>query len=82
MRNATYDLAARVLQQCGNNLTMLVQFNPESKSAYCFHILTIIVLLLFFCFCDHQDLCHILSVSFLNHLVTPVMIFFRIFVIF
>ncbi|XP_053393187.1 disks large homolog 5-like isoform X2 [Mercenaria mercenaria] len=29
MRNATYDLAARVLQQCGNNLTMLVQFNPE-----------------------------------------------------
>ncbi|XP_052768658.1 disks large homolog 5-like isoform X2 [Mya arenaria] len=29
MRNATYDLAARVLQQCGNNLTMLVQYNPE-----------------------------------------------------
>ncbi|KAL4239354.1 Disks large 5 [Mactra antiquata] len=29
MRNATYDLAARVLHQCGNNLTMLVQFNPE-----------------------------------------------------
>lgn len=29
MRNATYDLAARVLQQCGNNLMMLVQYNPE-----------------------------------------------------
>ncbi|KAH3871821.1 hypothetical protein DPMN_035036, partial [Dreissena polymorpha] len=29
MRNATYDLAARVLQQCGSNLTMLVQYNPE-----------------------------------------------------
>lgn len=31
MRNATYDLAARVLQQCGNNLTLHVQYNPESK---------------------------------------------------
>ncbi|KAL3877008.1 hypothetical protein ACJMK2_034768 [Sinanodonta woodiana] len=29
MRNATHDLAARVLQQCGNNLTMLVQYNPQ-----------------------------------------------------
>lgn len=32
MRNATYDLAARVLQQCGNNLTLCVQYNPDSKS--------------------------------------------------
>ena len=31
MRNATYQLAANVLRQCGNSVTMLVQYNPESK---------------------------------------------------
>lgn len=29
MRSATYDLAAKFLRQCGNSITMLVQFNPE-----------------------------------------------------
>lgn len=31
MRSATYDLAASVLRQCGNTLTMLVQYNPDSE---------------------------------------------------
>lgn len=31
MRNATYDLAANVLRQCGNSITMLVQYSPDSK---------------------------------------------------
>lgn len=31
LRQATYNLAASVLQQCGNSITMLVQYNPESK---------------------------------------------------
>lgn len=31
MRLATYELAANVLRQCGNSITMLVQYNPESK---------------------------------------------------
>ena len=31
MRNATKDLAARVLQQCGGSINMLVQYNPDSK---------------------------------------------------
>lgn len=31
MRNATYSLAARVLRQCGNSITMLVQYSPDSK---------------------------------------------------
>lgn len=30
MRNATYDLAANVLRQCGNSITMLVQYSPDS----------------------------------------------------
>ncbi|XP_057658285.1 disks large homolog 5 [Diorhabda carinulata] len=29
MRNATYNLAANVLRQCGNSITMLVQYSPE-----------------------------------------------------
>lgn len=29
MRNATYNLAASVLRQCGNSITMLVQYSPE-----------------------------------------------------
>ena len=28
MRSATYQLAARVLHQCGDSITMLVQYNP------------------------------------------------------
>lgn len=31
MRSATYDLAVNVLRQCGNSITMLVQYSPESK---------------------------------------------------
>lgn len=31
MRNATYNLAASVLRQCGNSITMLVQYSPDSK---------------------------------------------------
>ena len=31
MRNATYNLAANVLRQCGNSITMLVQYSPDSK---------------------------------------------------
>lgn len=30
MRSATYQLAANVLRQCGNSITMLVQYNPDS----------------------------------------------------
>lgn len=30
MRSATYKLAANVLRQCGNSITMLVQYNPDS----------------------------------------------------
>ncbi|XP_066588414.1 disks large homolog 5 isoform X2 [Prorops nasuta] len=29
MRSATYQLAARVLRQCSNSITMLVQYNPD-----------------------------------------------------
>ncbi|CAG9767331.1 unnamed protein product [Ceutorhynchus assimilis] len=29
MRNATYNLAASVLMQCGNSITLLVQYSPE-----------------------------------------------------
>ncbi|KAG1674896.1 Disks large 5 [Nymphon striatum] len=31
MRSATYQLAASVLRQCGDSITMLVQYNPDSK---------------------------------------------------
>lgn len=31
MRNATYNLAANVLRQCGNSITMLVQYSPDSE---------------------------------------------------
>lgn len=31
MRSATYQLAANVLRQCGNSITMLVQYSPESE---------------------------------------------------
>lgn len=31
MRSATYQLAANVLRQCGNSITMLVQYSPDSK---------------------------------------------------
>lgn len=34
MRAATYDLAANVLRQCGNSITMLVQYSPDSKSLH------------------------------------------------
>lgn len=30
MRSATYQLAANVLRQCGNSMTMLVQYSPDS----------------------------------------------------
>lgn len=31
MRSATYELAANVLRQIGNSITMLVQYSPDSK---------------------------------------------------
>lgn len=31
MRSATYQLAASVLRQCGNSITMLVQYSPDSE---------------------------------------------------
>lgn len=31
MRDATYKIAAKILRQCGNAITMLVQYCPESK---------------------------------------------------
>jgi len=31
LRTATYALAANVLQQCRDSITMLVQYNPDSK---------------------------------------------------
>jgi C-terminal processing protease CtpA/Prc len=34
LRKATYEHAANVLRQCGNSITMLVLYNPESE--YCF----------------------------------------------
>lgn len=36
MRSATYQLAANVLRQCGNSITMLVQYSPDSE--YLFYI--------------------------------------------
>lgn len=36
MRSATYQLAANVLRQCGNSITMLVQYSPESE--YCLFV--------------------------------------------
>jgi len=30
LRSATYQLAASVLRQCGNSVTMLVQYSPDS----------------------------------------------------
>lgn len=35
MRSATYDLAASVLRQCGNSITMLVQYSPDSEYCCC-----------------------------------------------
>lgn len=32
MRSATYQLAASVLRQCGNSITMLVQYSPDSMN--------------------------------------------------
>ncbi len=32
MRNANYEMAASVLRQCGNSISMLVQYNPDSTS--------------------------------------------------
>lgn len=32
MRDATHKIAAKILRQCGNAMTMLVQYCPESKS--------------------------------------------------
>lgn len=34
MRSATYQLAANVLRQCGNSITMLVQYSPDSEYAF------------------------------------------------
>ena len=34
MRSATYQLAANVLRQCGNSITMLVQYSPDSKYGF------------------------------------------------
>lgn len=31
MRAATFEGASRVLRQCGNSITMLVQYSPDSK---------------------------------------------------
>lgn len=31
LRKATFNLAASVLQQCGNSITMLVEYNPDSE---------------------------------------------------
>lgn len=36
MRSATYQLAANVLRQCGNSITMLVQYSPESEYYFIF----------------------------------------------
>lgn len=30
MRNVTHDVVANILRQCGNTMTMLVQYSPES----------------------------------------------------
>lgn len=38
LRSATYKLAASVLQQCGNSITMLVQYNPDSKFEFFFPV--------------------------------------------
>lgn len=35
MRSATYGLAANVLRQCIDSITMLVQYNPESNMFFC-----------------------------------------------
>jgi len=32
IRSATYELAANVLRQCGDSITILVQYDPNSKS--------------------------------------------------
>ncbi|XP_055386294.1 disks large homolog 5 [Condylostylus longicornis] len=34
MRQATSEMAAQVLRQCGNSITMLVQYNPEKYDVY------------------------------------------------
>lgn len=34
MRSATYELAASVLRQCGNSITMLVQYLPDSEYSF------------------------------------------------
>lgn len=34
MRSATKDIAANVLRQCGNSITMLVQYNPEKYDGH------------------------------------------------
>lgn len=34
MRSATYKLAANVLRQCGNSITMLVQFSPDKYNEF------------------------------------------------
>ena len=40
MRNATHKHAVTVLRQCGNNLTIKVQYNPESELFIC-HMVTV-----------------------------------------
>lgn len=37
MRSATYQLAANVLRQCGNSITMLVQYSPDSMFKLVFY---------------------------------------------
>lgn len=44
MRDATHKIAAKILRQCGNAMTMLVQYCPESKFQFIFiHSLGIFV---------------------------------------
>ena len=53
MRNANYDMAASVLRQCGNSITMLVQYNPDSKySVPCTNLLGIYIHLI----CNHYTM--------------------------
>ncbi|XP_037038795.1 disks large homolog 5 isoform X2 [Bradysia coprophila] len=37
MRSATYDVAAKFLRQCGNSITMLVQYNPDKYDGNIIH---------------------------------------------
>lgn len=47
MRAATYEGASRVLQQCGNPITMLVQYSPESEYKFYLNIIVVYNFLLY-----------------------------------